>query len=126
MPAIAAVTLTNAATSNIAFNPQGTNSAGVTRWADGKAAYDAKHSLTQQLTLPSGKSSVARLKQKLSIPVMDSVWTTKKVAETIVTIEFVFPKLASQTDRLDAKAYAASLLAHANTVAAVTNLENVY
>jgi len=57
---------------------------------------------------------------------MDTVDTTKKVAEAYVDVVFVLPKQASETIRLDLRKYADQLLINAVTTAAVQNFEDVY
>lgn len=126
MTAFAALSLANNAAVAQSFTPQSIDSAGVARWLDTQSIYDAKKTVTMSVSLPKGKSSVARVKQKIVIPVMDAVDTTKKIGESYAYVELVYAKQASQTDRLDLRAYAKNLLADATTTAASTSLEGIY
>lgn len=126
MSAFAAVTLQNNAATNVVFNPQSIDSDGVATFLTGDAILDAKSRLTMSVSLPKNGSTVSRVKQKIVVPIMDTVDATKKVAEAYVNIEFVFPKNTSETTRLDIRKYAATLATNAITTAAVQSLEAIY
>lgn len=127
MTAFAVLSLANTAMTAIAFNPVGIDSSGVARWmTTSETSLDARRSATMSVGLPKNGSNVVRVKQRVAIPVMDTVDTTKKVAEAYVNIEFVLPKQASDTVRLDLRAFAKNFVDHAATTAAVTNFESQY
>lgn len=126
MSAFAALTLQNNAATNVVFNPQSIDSAGVATFLSTDTVLDSKKRVTMSVTLPKGGSPVARVKQKIVVPIMDTVDANKKVAEAYVSIEFVLPKIASETVRLDLRKYADTLLTNAVTTAAVQGLEAIY
>lgn len=126
MTAFAALTLKNNALADVAFNPTGIDTKGVATWLDANGVYDAKSKVTMSVTLPSATSQVIRVKQRVAIPIMDPVNTTLKVAEAYVSIEFVLPKKASLTQRLDLRKHAETLISNAVTTAAATSLEGIY
>lgn len=126
MSAFANITLADAAAANVVFTPQSIDSAGVARWLDSNSVFDAKRAVTMQVSLAKNGSSVNRIKQKVVVPIMDTVDTSKKVAEAIISIEAVLPKIAGESTRLDMKAFAANLLANAVSTAAFTSLESIY
>jgi hypothetical protein len=126
MSAFATLTLQNNAATNVVFNPQSIDSDGVATYLSGDAILDAKKKVTMSVSLPKGGSTVARVKQKVVVPIMDTIDANKKVAEAYVTIDFVLPKLASETIRLDLRKYADTLLTNAVTTAAVQSLEAIY
>lgn len=126
MSAFAAVTLQNNAAANVVFNPQSIDGSGVAKWFTSDSVYDARKVLSMSVSLPKNGSTVARVKQKIAVPIMDTVDATKKVAEAYVMIEAVIPKLASETVRLDLRKYADTLLTNAVSTAAFQNLEAIY
>lgn len=126
MSAFANITLADSASANVVFTPQSNDASGVATWLDNNSVLDAKRKLTMSVTLPKNGSSVVRIKQKVVVPIMDTVNTSLKVGEIIANIDVVIPKLASQTQRLDARAFAKNLLADAVSTAAFTNLESIY
>lgn len=126
MTAFAAVTLLNNASANVVFNPQAIDPTGVAIWLTSDAVFDAKKKLTMSVSIPKGNSPVSRIKQRVMIPIMDAVDTTKKVGEAYVNIEAVIPKLASDTTRLDLRKFADTLLTNAVSTAAYQNLEAIY
>lgn len=126
MPALAALVLQNAAAANVTFNPVSIDSDGVAKWQTADSVYDARSHVTHKVRLPLAGGSVARVKQRITIPVMDSVDASKKIGECYVDVEAVMHKQASETIRLNLQAYAETLIAHAITTAAVQNLESVY
>lgn len=126
MTAFAAVTLQNNAAANVVFNPQAIDPTGVAIWLTNDAIFDSKKKLTMSVTIPKGNSPVVRIKQRVMIPIMDAVDTTKKIGEAYVNIETVIPKLASETTRLDLRKFADTLLTNAVSTAAFQNLEAIY
>lgn len=126
MTAFAVLTLKNNATTDVAFQPQGIDSSGVAKWLGAGTVFDARYAVTMSVALPKNGSSVVRIKQKVTIPVMDTVDTTVKVGDAYANIELVLPKLASATQILDLRAFCANLVNNAVTTAAVTNFEAIY
>jgi hypothetical protein len=126
MTAFATISLLNNAAVEQAFTPQSIDSVGVANWLDAGTTFDSKRKVSMSVSLPRNGGTVSRIKQKVTIPVMDSIDTTKKVAEAYVIIEAVIPKLASETIRLDLRAMAKDLLNDAVSTAAYQNLEAIY
>lgn len=126
MSAFAAITLQNNAAANVVFNPAALGSDGVAKWFTADSVYDAKQSVTMSLSLPKNGSQVVRVKQKVVVPIMDTVNPSLKVAEAYANVEFVLPKNASETVRLDLRKYVSTLLTNAVTTAAVQSLEAIY
>lgn len=126
MTAFAALTLTNAAATGVVFAPQTIDPSGIARWMTGDAVFDSKSTATMSVTVPKGQSSVTRVKQKIVIPHMDTVDTSKKLAESYVNIEYVLAKRATLTNRNDLLAYTKALAAHAATAAALASFEGVF
>lgn len=125
MSAFAALSLQNNAAVAQTFNPQSID-AGVSVWLGTEPVLDAKKKVTMSVNLPKNGSTVSRVKQRITVPVMDTVDATKKIAEAYVDMVFVLPKQASETIRLDLRKYADQLLTNAVTTAAVQNLEAIY
>jgi len=126
MSAFATLTLQNNAAANVVFSPVSIDASGVATWLTSDSVYDAKKSVTMSVSLPKKGGSVSRIKQKIVIPIMNSVVTTQKDGEIIANVEVVIPKIASSTDRLDARKYVQTLVADAVSTAAFTNLESIY
>lgn len=126
MTAFAALTLVNNAASNVVFGPASIDANGVATWLSDDTIYDAKRRVTMSLTLPKNGSTVSRLKQRVAIPIMDAVDTSKKIAEAYCNIEFVMPKQATETNRLDLRRFAEKLLENAVTTAATQSFESIY
>lgn len=126
MSAFAALTLQNNAAANVVFNPQSIDSTGVATFVTADSVFDARKRVTMSVSLPKNGSTVIRIKQKVVVPVMDTVDAALKVGEAYVNIEAVIPKLASETIRLDIRKYADTLLQNAISTAAFQNLEAIY
>lgn len=127
MSAFATLSLQNEAAVAQTFAPAGIDPQGVAKWmTQTESVFDARRQVTMSVSLPKNGSTVARVKQKVLIPIMDTVDTTKKVAEAYAIVELVLPKVASSTVRLDLRKYADQLLTNAVTTAAVTNFESIY
>lgn len=127
MSAFAALTLVNNAAANVTFNPLALNaSTGVASYATNNAVYDQKSVASLSVTLPSAKSARCKVKGKVIIPIMDIVNTSLKTDEVIGYFEFVLPKTASQTQRLDIRKYLDTMITNAIVTAAVDNFEGIY
>lgn len=126
MPAIAALSLVNQAAATVIFTPATIDSAGVAKYFAPATVLDAQPGVSISLRRPKNGSNVVRAQMKITVPKMDTVDTTKKIAENYVNIEFVFSKTSSTTERLDVNAYAKALLAHATVVSMLTNVETIY
>lgn len=127
MTQLATLQLKNQAGTEVNFAVNGVNySNNVASWAAAGASYDAKSIATFSLVPPSSKSTRARVKLKVSIPIMDAVQTTLKVDELIANVELVLPKVAVLADRQNLRAYIADFLTDAVVVNAVENFEGVY
>lgn len=124
MTAFASLSLLNNAATAVVFAPS-TKDGGVATWLAPGAVYDARSKVTMSLSLPKQTTTVVRIKQRVSIPIMDSIDATKKVGEAYVNIEAVIPKNASETTRLDLRKFADQLLMNAVSTAAYQNFENV-
>lgn len=101
-------------------------STGVATWLGTGQIFDAKRKATFSLTLPSAKTSRARCKIKVAIPLMDSVDGSKKVDETTFNGEFVLPKNCSLAHRKDILAHAESFITSAFVTAAIEMYEGLY
>lgn len=126
MTAFASLSLLNAALVAQTFNPTSIDSSGVAKWLGTETVFDGRKSVTMSVTLPKNGSSVIRVKQKVTIPVMDTVDTTKKIGDLYANIEFVIPKQASLTARNDLQKFVDQLVVNAVTTAAVTGFESIY
>lgn len=126
MTAFAALVLADRTPANVTFNPAGQSPDGVARFMTNDSVFDAKRVVTMQVSLPKNGSPVARVKQRVTVPIMDAVDTTKKLGEAYINIETVFPKNCSEAVRLDLKAFGQNLLANAVSTAAFQNLEAIY
>lgn len=89
------------------------------------SALDGRPQATFSLSLPSAKSSKARCKLKLSVPVLDSM-TSKRVDEDIFTCEFALSKVSGLSNRQNLLAYVKSFLAQETVQKAVFGFEGVY
>jgi hypothetical protein len=125
MPAIAALVLKDNTATDVTFTPAGQTN-GVTTFMTNDSVFDAKRKVTTSVALPKPGSSVARIKFKCTVPVMDPVDTTKKVAEIVLNVDAVIPKQASVTQRVDARNFVRDLMAHANVTTMFASLENYY
>lgn len=126
MSAFAALVLKNAAAVDVTFNPSSIDAAGVATWVTNASVFDAKERVTMSVSLAKNGSTVSRIKQKVTIPIMDTVDTSLKLAEAYATIEVVIPKSSTSTHRLDLRKHCSTLLDHAVSTAAFTDLESIY
>ncbi len=127
MTQLATLQLKNQAATEVTFAVNGVNySNNVASWATAGSSYDAKTVATFSLVPPTSKATRARVKLKVSIPIMDAVQTTLKVDELIANVELVLPKIAVLADRQNLRAYIADFLTDTVVVNAVENFEGVY
>lgn len=126
MAAFAALSLQNNAAVAQTFNPQSKDAQGVSVWLGTETVLDAKKKVTMSVNLPKNGSTVTRVKQRVLIPIMDSVDTSKKIAEAYADVVYVLPKQASETVRLDLRKFIDQLTLAAVTTAAVQNYEDVF
>lgn len=127
MPAFNTLQLKDQSATERSFAPASINSAsGVINWMRDGDSYDSRQSATLLVTLPKTNTSRVKIRGKVSIPVMDPVYTEKKTDELIASFEFSLPKNAVLTDRQDLRAYLADFLTDAVVIAAVEDFESVY
>lgn len=126
MTAFAALTLKNNAGTDVVFNPLTIDQTGVASWATSDARFDAKSIVTVSTKTPSARQPKARIKLKVTVPVMDAIDTTKKIDEIIATCEIAIPKNSDSTLRANARKHIETLLAHAVSTTFVTSFEGVY
>lgn len=126
MSAFATLTLANATPTNHDFLPIGIDAGNIAKWQKSESVFDARPAVTFSVTHPKAGGQVVRIKAKVTLPIMDTTDTSLKLGECIANVEYVLPKRATSTQRLDLNAYTKSLLAHASMTAAVTNLEGIY
>lgn len=119
--------LKNQAATEVAFaNSKIDYQTGVSTWIAAGSSFDSRQKATLSMTLPSARSNRARVKAKVSIPIMDVVDATRKVDELVCNVEFVLPSKSILADRQNLRAYVADFLTDAVIVAAVENFEGVY
>ncbi len=126
MTAFANVTLQNNAAANVVFTPSKIDADGVALWYSTASVLDARPRCTLKVVPPSGNSSVGRVQGRVAVPIMDTVDTSKKIGECLGTFEFVLPKQATETQRLDIRKLLDTLVQNAVTTAAVQYLESQY
>lgn len=126
MSAFAPLTLKDASAADVVFNPANIDSTGVATWLTNAASFDARSSVTMSVGLPRNGRTMTRIKQKVTIPLMDSVDSTKKIGEARITVLGDIPKNCSGTTRQCLLAYANSLIELAATKAAYENDESIY
>ncbi len=144
MPTLANVTINDGAATPVArtFNPGPRDDNGFQSWYEKTAsAAIGFWKLMQRLKFPvagakvSDASRVYRHEIQINTPVLEvsspSTGTGIQPAPTIaygpsVRVEFVLPERSTSQDRKHLRLLLANYLAHANTVAAVDNLEPVY
>lgn len=98
----------------------------VATWTGAGSAFDARIKASFSITLPTARSTRAKVKAKVIIPVMSPVDPTVKVDENIVNIDFSLPKNSVLLDRQNLRAMAADFLTDPVIVAAIENFEGVY
>lgn len=126
MSAFAALTLKNNATTDVVFSPLTIDTNGVAQYGSLNAIYDGKTFVSISSKVPSVRSNKARLKLKITLPLMDAVDTSKKIDEAIASVEIAFPKNMGQSSRRDLRAYIDTLISNAVTTAFVDGFEGIY
>lgn len=127
MPAFAALVLKNNAATNVTFNPLTIDTTtGVASYATADANWDAKTIVTASSSTPSGKSSRARQRIKVTLPIMDAIDVTKKIDEVIVDVSISYPRSSTSLQRNDCRAYADSALQSAIATAFASSYEGIY
>lgn len=127
MPAFAALQLKNQAASEITYSPADIDpSTGVSRWIGAGAVFDARTQVTSSVTYPKSTGTKVRIKGKISVPLMDTVDTTKKIDEAIASFEIAVPKNMVLLSRQDLRAALADFLIDTVVVKAVEDFESVY
>jgi len=99
---------------------------GVATWLGVGSTFDGKTKVTFSMTLPSAKTTRARIKVKVAIPIMDPLDATKKVDEIVFNGEYVLPKNSINTSRQLLQAYVISLFGTSVLDRAVFAFEGVY
>jgi hypothetical protein len=129
MSTFAAVSLKNQAGTETPFLPttvERTSNVNVANYAVTGTVYDSRHKLSLSLQLPSSKSTRAKIKAKLVVPIMSAVDPLIKLDESIVNVDFSLPKNSALLDRQNIRAYCADLLTDAVIIAMIENFEGVY
>lgn len=127
MSAFASLSLKNQAAVEVVYSPADIDPvSGVARWLGAGAVYDARTQVTLSLSYPKGNGSKVRVRGKISVPVMDTVDTTKKVDENIATFEFSLSKKSPLLVRQDLRAALADFCIDTVVVKAIEDFENIY
>ncbi len=127
MSAFAAVQLKNQAATEVTYSPADIDpTTKVARWLGAGSVYDARAQVTLSVTYPKGNSTKVRVRGKISVPIMDTVDTTKKVDENIATFEFSLSKKSSLLQRQDLRASLADFCIDTIVVKAIEDFESVY
>lgn len=113
--------------SEVAFTVEGINyQTNVASWVNTGGFYDESPRATFSLVPPTARSTRARMRLKVTIPIMDGVSGTTKVDELIANVELVLPKNSNLIQRRNLRAYIADFLTDSVVVNAVQNFESVY
>lgn len=128
MPAFADLKLSaGSPAADVTFNPTVIDSAGVAKWLGvDVSSLDLKPVITMSTNLPKGGSPVVRIKQRILIPIADTVDASKKKSEAYADIQYVIPKDCPLAVRGKLRDFVLALTSHANSIAAVTNFESTY
>lgn len=127
MTAFSTLSLKGDSGTEVAFTVEGINyQTNVASWVNAGASYDASPRATFSLVPPTSRSTRARMRLKVAIPIMDAVSGAIKVDELIGNVELVLPKNSTLADRKDLRAFIADFLTDAIVVNAVNNFESVY
>lgn len=119
--------LKNQAGTEVNFTVQGISyTNGVASWNAAGGSYDASSIATFSLQQPTARSTRARVRAKLTIPIMDVVNPLRKVDDLIASVEFVLPKQSALADRQNLRAYLADFLTDSVIVNALEKFEAVY
>jgi hypothetical protein len=121
------LTVPTAATTPTTYTPTVIDQNGVANWSVDGAVYDANKRLSLSVKRPTKGSQVIRVVMKLAHPVMDADDDTLKIGESLVTIEAVYPKRATQAQR-DTIMGHALFIAYESTpaIAAFSELKSTY
>jgi len=121
------LSLKNQAATEVDFaNSRIDYTSGVATWIAAGTSFDSRKKATFSLTIPTARSNRARVKAKVSIPIMDTVDTLRKVDELICNVEFVLPARSLKADRQDLRAHIADFLVDTVIVKAIEDFEGVY
>lgn len=127
MTQFATLQLKNDAATETLFTVEGINyQTNVAAWVNAGSSYDASKRATFSMLSPTARSTRARVRLKVAIPIMDPLLPTKKVDELIANVELVLPKSSALADRKDLRAFIADFLVDPVVVNAVNNFESVY
>lgn len=127
MTQFATIQLKNHAGTETSFTVQGISyTNGVASWAAAGTSYDASRTATFSLQQPTARSTRARIRAKVTIPIMDPVNPLRKVDELLATVDIALPKQSALADRRDLRAFIADFLTDTVIVNAVENFESVY
>lgn len=127
MGSLATLALKDASGSEVNFLVSGINySNNVASWNADGSSYDARPQATFSLSLPTARSTRARVRAKVSIPIMDVANPLVKRDELICNVEFVLPKSADLADRQDLRSYVADFLTDTVITNAVDKFESVF
>lgn len=127
MTQFASLSLKNQAAVETVFTVEGINyQTNVASWVNVGASYDASRRATFSLVPPTSRSSRARTRVKVTIPIMDTVVPTMKVDELIANVELICPKISTLASRQDLRAFIADFLTDAVIINAIENYESVY
>lgn len=100
---------------------------GVAAWTYAAGgSYDASVLLSMSVKPPSAKSSRTRIRARVSIPIMDPVFTTKKIDELIGEVSFSIPKTSTLLQRKDLRAYVGNLFGATILQVAIDSNEGIY
>lgn len=108
------------------FRPLSIDANGVARWAEDASVYDAKLTAALSIKQPSKDGKVVRVTGKITIPIMDTVDTSKKLGDAVANVEFLLPKISDTGTRSNALALMSSFLASTPVESAVFYSESVY
>lgn len=129
MPAIAAITLADGATTpvNHTFAPVTTDGAAA-EWADRSPASPAGFlKMNHEVGQPASPSAAYRVKIGFNIPVMATVdGVPTVVRNSSASVTFNFSTQSSEQERKDMLAYVKNALSNSSIATSVTNIEPFY
>lgn len=127
MTQLADLTIADGAAANQTFVVSGVNyQTNVATWLKAGASFDASIPMTFSIKIPSAKTTRTRIRVRVSIPIMDPVYTTKKIDELYADISFSIPKTATAAQKADIRAYARNMLSDNVVINAVNSNQGVY
>lgn len=113
--------------SEVAFTVEGINyQTNVASWVNVGSFYDESPRATFSLVPPTARASRARVRAKVTIPIMDSVSGAIKVDELIANVEFVLPKNSNLNQRKNLRAFLVDFVNDNVVINAIQNFESVY